>query len=140
MADYYAAQTALDYKVLLHHFKQQAAGSKKVALLPSYLTTKLGKRNGGSSIVIIDRPKHEITTPSGERMPSMQIVDEAEAGRKRAESELEREDAISEHGTHSSHQSRSGTRQRRTNQATRKRASTNITKGQKVKRARDLFD
>lgn len=140
MSNHYTAQTAIDYKTLLHHFKQQAAGSKKVALLPSYLMTNGVKRTGGSSVVIIDRPKHEISTPAGDKLPAMEVMDESEAGRRRAESELEHDDALTERVHSSSHQSMPDNPDRKTAHSGRKRTYKQSTKNQKVKRARDIFD
>lgn len=137
MASYYDAKTAIDYKTLLHHFKQQAAGSRKVALLPSYLMTKGGKKNGGSSIVIVDKPRHEITTPTGGKVPTIEILDDTVASRRRAESQLEREDALSTSTNTPLKHSKASTRG---GQPGRKRNYSQLTKNQKVKRARDIFD
>ena len=137
MANYYDVKTAIDYKTLLHHFKQQAAGSKKVTLLPSYLMTKGSRKNGESAIVIVDKPRKEISTPSGTNMPALKVLDETEAARRRAESQLEVEDSLNGKTNTTSKHSKTGNRG---TQPSRKRNYSQLSKNQKVKRARDIFD
>lgn len=144
MARYYSAETAVDYKVFLEHFKKQAQGNNSVSLLPSYLSRNAYRKNPGSSIVIIDRPRPETTSARGQHMPSIEIVDESEASRRRAESELEREieqtDISTGNAAGPSHSTSAPSAGRTGNGQRSRKRQVQLTGKARVKRVKDLFD
>lgn len=142
MADYYSTKTAIDYKVFLDHFKKQASGNNRVAILPPHLIKDSYLKNGDASLVIIDKTKPKTSNTRGESMPAIEVMDENEGARRRAESELTRDEEkqdITAGNNGSNHSSNGSNGGRTQHSATKKRHYRTLGKA-KVKRAKDLFD
>lgn len=139
MADYYNALTAIDYKVFLEHFKHQASGKHRITTLPNYLSRGAFGKMGSQSFVIVDKPRPETSTVRGDHMPKIEVYDENEASKRRAESELEREQAISLGAVQKTNQSSSSAPSGMSVSVAQKRKANQEVK-LKVKRAKDLFD
>lgn len=145
MAGYYNAHTAIDYNVLLKHFKNQAAGNNRVALLPAHLSKTPYRRNSPASMVIIDKTKPSTTNTRGQHLPTMEVIDETEAAKKRAETELERQTENTDSSTPESISvvdavQGSHLQTKRPRKRTQQGKKSLVTPRAKVKRARDLFD
>lgn len=146
MATYYSAHTSIDYKTLLNHFKDQADGNRKIALLPAHLQKNGSMNKLSNSIVVLNKPKHVNTNTKGEKMPAIRVLDDTEAARLRAERELqieeEREEGISDKQLTHPHHKTSGKGARQTSSARKRPSSSTVQTGvrRKVKRVRDVFD
>lgn len=131
---YFYALEGGDYTAFLEHFRRQSRGQDKQHI------NRRGTRCRTNRLVLVNATPDKNTTTEGKTVPKLEIVDQNEAIRRRAESQmLNSEIAIKTHTDQPSGQSNTGPRKRRLPTKAVKKAAVSSTKA-KVKRAKDAFD
>ena len=133
---YYSTDGSGDYKAFLEHFKRQAEGSDRLSLLNRQCSKVRSQRRG--RLILVNTKKSQGVTSHGDTTDKLEVVDPNEAERRRALSEVVREEAevTKEVERVKNAHSAKGARKRRldVNKSARAAAKT------KIKRVRDIFD
>lgn len=137
---YFTLDGGLSYKSVLKHFHDQAHGKQKMYLIPN---NRQSSRNP-KSLVLLDLADNHPEQNNATNQPKIEVIDPAEAERKRALGQLERDTMDDLEGSVNATNSEKSIKNLHSMQGsrksnTRKRKITQEAVRQKVKRVKDVF-